>query len=217
MYILNEENSPQKIKQKLNKKEPTNPYNKFNNFLNNSKIESSFSNNLNLISGYSTIANQVTEFSSLIGNQIRHNEADKTLKDKNKLTVSLDKKLNHENINDVIDKKLKAFNFLEDLDNLPDSEFRKRQLKIPKLDFSEIFRNYKNTHVKIKIVRGLSSSSVSSKNNYSSSSLSKEKHKHKKHLKKKQTENFHEKKGFCCRDYYSKNTENINGVYSKVV
>lgn len=218
MDILNEDNSQHKYKQKINKREITNHNNiKFNNFINNSKFESSFSNNLNLVSGYSSIANQNTEFGTIVGNQNNKQlETYKTLKDENKITIKLNNKLNPENLDYIFDKKIKAFENLEGLENLSDSELHKQKKIIPKLDFSEIFRDYKNTRVKIKIVKGLSSSSLSSKSKFSLSSSSKDNKKHKKNIKKKKTDNVNIQKEFSSKNYYSKNTENLKVMYSNI-
>ena len=218
MDFLNEASPHPKFKSRLNKKEPLNQSMfKFNNFVNNSKIDSSFSNNLNFVSGYSTIGNQFTEFSTLIGNPSNKQlEIFKTFfKEKNKVDTSLTNILNPENIGNIFDKKIKAFEYLEELDNLSDSEYLTRKAKIPKLDFSEIYANYRNSKVKIKIVKGLSTSSLSSKVYSHSSSSSKKKYKPRKKNKKKTSDSLNIKKGLCFRDYFSKNTEKINEVHSK--
>ena len=166
MDFVNEDFSQNiKIKPKMNRRESL--LSKISK--NNPKIESSISNNnFQKVSGYSTIGNQVTEFSTFI---TTHNLQDKTLKDLNKLDINFSKKLNPENIDYLCIKKLKAFKLLEDLDSSSNDDeidennnryFKDtRKFKIPKLDFSEIFQYYETMHIKVRVVKGISSSSSS--------------------------------------------------------
>ena len=164
------------------------------------KIESSISNNnLQKVSGYSTIGNQVTEFSSFIAPQ---NTSDKTLKDLNKLRINFSKKLNPENIDYFCLTKMKAFEFLEDLDSLSnDDEINEnnnknkrikniKTLKIPKLDFSEIFQFYDTIHVRVRVVKGISSS-FSSANESSYSCDSRYNRKYNKKLCNRKSKKYH--------------------------
>ena len=147
---------------------------------NNPKIESSISNNnFQKASGYSTIGNQITEFSTLITTP---NIQDKTIKDIDKLKINFKDKLNPENIDYFCLTKTKTFKLLEDLDSLSnDDEIYKnnnneyikniKKLAIPKLDFSEIFHFYETMKLKVRVVKGNSSSfSSASESSYSSDS-----------------------------------------------
>ena len=161
MCIINEDNlQNSKIKSKFNKKDILNQsiLSKKNQNL-NTRTDASFSINNQKISGYSTIGKELTECSSIVGNQSKI--SNKTFMNPNKLNINLSKELNPENIDDFYLNKEKAFEFLEDIDTLSDSEINEnndKNINIPKLDFSEILREYQNTRVKVRIVRGLSSS-----------------------------------------------------------
>lgn len=194
----------------------------------NPKRDSNFSNGLQRFSLLSSIANQVTDVSTNRGN---HNylSADRILKDKNKISFNLLGKLNAENIEKVIEKKLDAFDMLESLDN-QNLNF------VPKLDFSDIFSNYRNTSVKVMVVKGLSTSSYScssmlDSNNSLESSSKEEKndheqkrnhqHRHKIHLKNKEEEkskknNKKKLTKYQSLDYYNncKNNQKIDDLYS---
>lgn len=165
-----------KLKSKMNKRESI--ISKISR--NNPKIESSISNNnFQKASGYSTIGNQITEFSTLITTP---NIQDKTIKDIDKLKINFKDKLNPENIDYFCLTKTKTFKLLEDLDSLSnDDEIYKnnnneyikniKKLAIPKLDFSEIFHFYETMKLKVRVVKGNSSSfSSASESSYSSDS-----------------------------------------------
>ena len=223
MEALSGENLQHKFKSKINKKDLLNQsiLSKLNAFISPQK-DSSSSNNYRLVSGYSSIGNQITELSTFIGNPNNLN-IEKPLKKTSKISINLQNKLNQNNIDYLFINKTKAFDYLEELDNLSDSEYQISKLKkIPKLDFTEIFQNYKNTHVKVKIVKGLSTSSLSSESSYSSSISSQRKNKRNKKIKKKKQsikkqEIFNEQGGILCNvNYDRKKNEDACAIYSKI-
>ena len=219
MEVLNRDNSQFRLKSKKKRKDQLHQSNvSKSNVFKSSKRDSIFSNHFRGVSGYSSTENQTTGLSTFIEKQNNYNE--KTLKDKNKITINLNNKLNQNNIDYVFINKTKAFDYLEELDNLSDSEYNISKLKIPKLDFSKIFENYQNTLVKVRIVKGSSSNTKSTKRNLSSTfSFQKEQKRDKK--KKKQSnkrKKFFDEQGkfFSNINYVSKKSENVFNMYTKI-